>query len=149
MTYIGLDIGTHKCGVALGSADSGFARPHATISTNLLISKLSSLVGVYQPIAGFIVGRSESGFVGGTDNPVVTTIDAIKKHIAKKFPNIPIHSINEFGSSGAVFASLQSGEGRPRNATRYRSSEKHTGTVDASAAAIILQRFFDAQKHIQ
>jgi len=126
MKYLGIDYGTKRVGVAVSDAADTIAFPRATLPNDAqLFSQLEELVK-NEKITCIVVGDTRSH--GGKDNPVTAEAEAFVVALQKTLP-VPIERVWEMWSS--IEASRYAPEGKEHN--------------DASAAAIILQRFLDTR----
>lgn len=126
MKYLGIDYGAKRVGVAVSDAPGTIAFPRATLSNDAqLFSQLEELVK-NEKIGTVVVGDTRSH--GGKDNPVTPGAEAFVAALQKTLA-IPVERVWEMWSS--IEASRYAPEGKEHN--------------DASAAAIILQRFLDTR----
>ncbi len=126
MKYLGIDYGTKRVGVAVSDAAGTIAFPRATLPNDAqLFSQLEELVK-NEKITCIVVGDTRSH--GGKDNPVTAAAEEFVVEIQKEFA-VPVEGVWEMWSS--IEASRYAPEGQEHN--------------DASAAAIILQRFLDTR----
>lgn len=126
MKYLGIDFGTKRVGVAISDAAGMIAFPRATLPNDgQLFSQLSELVK-NENIGVIVVGDTRSH--GGNDNPVTAEAEAFVAALQSAIA-VPIERVWEMWSS--------------IEASRYAPDGK--GHDDASAAAIILQRFLDTR----
>lgn len=126
MKYLGIDFGTKRVGVAVSDAAGTIAFPRATLPNDAqLFSQLEELVK-NEKITCIVVGDTRSH--GGKDNPVTAGAEEFVVALQKALP-VPIERVWEMWSS--------------IEASRYAPEGK--GHDDASAAAIILQRFLDTR----
>lgn len=124
MKYLGIDYGTKRVGVAVSDAAGTIAFPRATLPNDAqLFSQLEELVK-NEKITCIVVGDTRSH--GGKDNPVTAGAEEFVVALQKALP-VRIERVWEMWSS--IEASRYAPEGQEHN--------------DASAAAIILQRFLD------
>jgi len=126
MKYLGIDFGTKRVGVAVSDAAGTIAFPRATLPNDAqLFSQLEELVK-NEKITRIVVGDTRSH--GGKDNPVTAGAEEFVVALEKTLA-IPVERVWEMWSS--IEASRYAPEGQEHN--------------DASAAAIILQRFLDTR----
>ena len=127
MKYLGIDFGTKRVGVAVSDAAGTIAFPRATLPNDAqLFSQLEELVK-NEKITRIVVGDTRSH--GGKDNPVTAGAEEFVVALEKTLA-IPVERVWEMWSS--IEASRYAPEGQEHN--------------DASAAAIILQRFLDMRQ---
>ncbi len=126
MKYLGIDFGKKRVGIAVSDAAGTIAFPRATLVNNKqLFSQLTELVK-NEKIGTIVVGDTRSH--GGGDNPVTSDAEAFVLALETAI-DVPVERIWEMWSS--------------IEASRY--AEKGNEHNDASAAAIILQRFLDTR----
>ena len=127
MKYLGIDYGAKRVGLAVSDAAGSIAFPRATLPNDTqLFSQLEELVK-NEKISAIVVGDTRSH--GGKDNPVTASAEAFVEALQKALA-IPVERVWEMWSS--------------IEASRYAPEGK--GHDDASAAAVILQRFLDTKK---
>ena len=132
---LGIDYGSQRVGLALSDPSGIIASPLRTIKYQSivdLIAQLKSLVGEHQ-INGFVVGFP-IGMKGQRTEQTETVesfIDILKEHFS-----LPIEIEDERLTSVQASRSLREQGFEP-------SREK--GSVDATAAAILLQAYLDRQ----
>ncbi|MEK7156286.1 MAG: Holliday junction resolvase RuvX [Patescibacteria group bacterium] len=126
MKYLGIDYGAKRVGVAVSDAAGTIAFPRATLQNDArLFSQLEELVK-NEKITCIVVGDTRSH--GGKDNPVTAEAEAFVVALEKALATT-VERVWEMWSS--IEASRYAPEGKEHN--------------DASAAAIILQRFLDTR----
>ncbi|MDO8576289.1 MAG: Holliday junction resolvase RuvX [bacterium] len=124
MRYLGIDFGAKRVGVAVSDAAGTIAFPRATLPNDAqLFSQLAELVK-NEKIGSIVVGDTRSH--GGKDNPVTAEAEVFVTSLQAAIA-VPVERVWEMWSS--------------IEASRYAPEGK--GHDDASAAAIILQRFLD------
>lgn len=124
--YLGIDFGTKRIGVAVSDDAGSIAFPRTTLPNDeKLFSQLAALVKD-ENIVGIVVGDTRSH--GGKDNPVTAEAEAFVVSLEAAI-KIPVERVWEMWSS--IEASRYAPEGKSHD--------------DASAAAIILQRFLDSK----
>jgi len=143
MKILGVDYGTKRIGLAISDSEGVFAFPKEIIFNDLNIFKRLSKIIKTENISDIVVGESID--FSGKPNFISAKIEVFILELKNKF-GLPVHKQKEF---------LTSIEAR-----RYRSSKKlnslqthnkvkqiKSERVDASAAALILQRYLDKNKH--
>ncbi len=122
MKFLGIDYGTKRVGIAISDLNGRLAFPGETLKNNgELFRKLIEIVQK-EKVAEIVVGESLDFF--GLPNLLQKEIDFFIDKLKKKFA-MPVHKEKEF---------LTSVEAR-----RYSDHNE----VDASAAALILQRYLE------
>lgn len=125
MKYLGVDYGGKRVGISISDPTGSIAFPHSTVNTNEALELIKKEVELKR-INAIVVGDARS--FSGRENPVTKESDAFAESL-KAALGIPVERVWEAGSS--VEASRFAPEGEGHN--------------DASAAAIILQRYLDAK----
>ena len=126
MKFLGIDYGTKKIGLAVSDADGRLAFPLEVVKNNGEFFGKLEVVLSKERIGEIIVGESLD--FAGLPNVLQKEVEFFIAKLGKKF-KLPVRSEKEF---------LTSIEAR-----RYLDSKE----VDASAAAIILQRYLDKINH--
>lgn len=125
MKVLGIDYGAVRVGVALSDDSGRLAFPHVTLPNNaILIDALKTLI-VQHEVRAIVVGRSIDQH--GKENPIMQSIQSFVASLQQHI-DIPVHFENEQFTS--------------HEARRFQG---RTEDIDASAAALILQRFLDKQ----
>lgn len=135
MTYLALDVGSRRIGVAVGSTDLRLATPVCVISRGSIqfdADRLKALAREYD-VEKFIIGlpREVNGEIGAQARSVLEYSEELGKRL-----EIPFEMFDERYSTAEALAhrrevGISDKRGRP--------------TIDAAAAAVILQDFFDAR----
>jgi putative pre-16S rRNA nuclease len=135
MTYLALDVGSRRIGVAVGSSEQKLATPLRVIrrgnieSDSALISDLAGQYGAEYIVIGF--PRELDGSVGPQAEKVRKYAEALSKSV-----RMPFELFDERYSTAEAL-------GRRRAAG---ISDKHgRATIDAAAAAVILQDYFNSR----
>ncbi len=124
--YLGIDFGSKRIGVAISDASGEIAFPRAILQNDeKLMPQLLELIK-NEKIGVIVVGDTRSH--GGNDNPVTAEAEAFVATLQASV-DVPIKRVWE------MWSSIEAG--------RYAPEGK--GHDDASAAAIILQRFLDTK----
>lgn len=123
MKYIGIDYGTKRIGVALSDDGGMLAFPYRVIdNTQEVFNELKSIIKEHD-VSGIVVGESLD--YSGKPNPVMEDIGRFASILEEK-TGIAVRYEPEFLTSAQA---------------RHIQGDSHT--LDASAAAIILQSFLD------
>lgn len=123
MKYLGIDYGTKRIGVALSDDGGALAFPYRVIdNTQAVFNELKAIIKE-RDVSGIVVGESLD--YSGKPNSVMEDIRKFARILEEK-TGIAIHYEPEFLTSAEA---------------RHIQGDSHT--LDASAAAIILQSFLD------
>ncbi len=142
MRYIGIDYGTKRVGVALSDEGGKIAFAKEVFENDvLLIPKLEKLCGE-EHVGGIVLGESRD--FSGVPNPVMKKANEFAEKL-KTLTGLPLFFEQEFLTSHEA--------SQKKNAMHLALSTRQDGragrgvekkeSVDASAAAIILQSFLE------
>jgi putative Holliday junction resolvase len=126
MTILGIDYGTQRVGIALSDATEVLAFPNCILDTSKDLLEEVKVLCAKNDIRMIVLGKSQD--LKGNDNPVMAKINAFKAALETEL-KVPVMFQQEYWTS--------------EEARRYQGKGMH---VDASAAALILQRFLDTQR---
>jgi putative holliday junction resolvase len=138
-SVMAFDFGLKRIGVAVGDLELGIAHPVVTLNVETNVDRLAAvkkLVAEWQPTQ-FVIGEAQYKDAANNEpHPIA--------HLAKKFGNrlteqyhLPITYVNEFLSSTEAASQLKA-QGITGRAQKTQ--------LDAVAAQIILQAYFDEQQ---
>ncbi len=123
---LGIDYGERRVGIALSDQSETLAFPHAVFpNTKTLVDDVAALV--HKENAGIVVLGYSLNLQGG-DNPIMARVYEFKKELEGVI-GVPVVFEQEWLSS--------------QEASRFTGAND---MIDASAAAVILQRFLDKKR---
>ena len=126
MTILGIDYGSQRVGIALSDATEVLAFPNCIFDNSReLLPNVKALVAE-KNVRMIVLGKSQD--LQGRDNPIMGRINEFKTALETDV-KVPVVFQQEYWTS--------------EEARRYQKSGEY---VDASAAALILQRFLDTQR---
>lgn len=133
MRYLALDVGNKRVGMAVGSSEARIATPLAVIErTNAAqdAARILEFVREYE-VGHIVVGlpRNANGTVSQQETLTRKYVDGIKSALA-----VPLTFYDERFSTSAALE---------RQRARGLNEKRGRATLDASAAAVILQDFLD------
>lgn len=135
MRYLGIDYGTKRVGLALSDEEGVLAFPYKILKNDkFLIDEIHNICGT-EGVGAIVVG--ESFDLSGEPNKLMTDINSLVNEISKTL-NLPISLQKEFMTT----VEARGRGGKEVNNAKQISNTKNA-TVDASAAALILQRYLD------
>jgi len=139
MRYLGIDYGAKRVGIALSDETGTFAFPETTLANDETLSgKIWKLVKE-RGVTDVVIGASYD--YTGKENPIMKDIVRFKERFEKEY-EVPMHLESE------VLTSAQARRmPKPSDARRSRKPRGKM-SVDASAAALIVQSFLDRHKKI-
>ncbi len=136
MTYLGLDFGSKRIGVALSDPSGLLATPLLTVYRTRprddmrSVARLARRHGCAAVVAGLPLHMS------GERSPMAAKIEAFGAELTQ-FSGLPVHFWDERLTSSEAHGLLYAA-GRPR--------AEHAGVVDQVAAVLILQGFLDSRR---
>jgi len=144
MRFLGIDYGTKRIGLAFSDENHTFAFPKEIIPNNKDVFEKLGKILEQENISEVVIGESLD--FSGQPNVVANQIDDFVSELENKF-KIKVSREKEF---------LTSVEARKAGNTKmsFQTTQAHSRIgnarsekVDASAAALILQRFLDRYNH--
>ena len=136
MKYIGIDYGTKNIGLAVSDDNGTVAFPLATVEAGRdAISKVAALIkenGAQEIVLG------ESRNFSGEKNEIMEDIEQFKKDISE-LTGLTVYYEREFFTSAMAARQFAPQAGS-------RKANPNQDTLDASAAALILQSYLDRLK---
>lgn len=123
MTILGIDYGRQRVGIALSDATEVLAFPDRIFDNSKTLLENVKELCAEKDIRMIVLGKSQD--FQGSDNPIMGRINEFKSALETEV-NVPVMFQQEYWTS--------------EEARRYQKSGEY---VDASAAALILQRFLD------
>ena len=136
LKYLALDLGDRRIGLAVGGDRVDLVIPAGHLMRTKLARDLELLLEIAndRSVEGFVVGipYGQEGEIGAQAKKVQVFVRALRKKTT-----MPVYTVDE------RFTSVEA-EGLLREAGRQPSREK--GSVDETAAALILRRFLSEQE---
>lgn len=123
---LGIDYGTKRVGIALSDTSETLAFPREVLQNSSAL--VTDIVAIVQKEKVNIIVLGYSADTKGNDNLIMPEIQSFKKDLEEKTA-VPVVFEHEWFSS--------------QEATRFTGANS---MIDASAAAIILQRFLDRKR---
>ncbi|HZP49141.1 MAG TPA: Holliday junction resolvase RuvX [Vicinamibacterales bacterium] len=141
MRVVGIDVGARRIGVAISDASATLARPLETIAVanvdDAVVrvgARIAELAAEDGSVGTIVVGlpRRLDGTATDMTKTAAAFVDALRARVA-----VPVVTEDE---------RLTSVEAERRLAVRERSWKKRKETIDAAAAAILLQDYLDRRR---
>jgi len=151
MRFLGIDYGTKRIGVAVSDENGTLAFPKGIVLNDPdTFDRLGEIIKK-EKITEIVVGESVD--FSGKLNALSARIDVFILELEEKF-KLPIHKQKEFLTSvearrydnlGGQARKQKDGNNKNLNLSQSHSriKQKKSGRIDASAAALILQRYLD------
>ena len=144
MKFLGIDYGTKRIGVAISDEKKVLAFPkEIVLNDSSSLKKLEEIIKT-ENVSEIIIGESID--FSGKLNALSARIEVFILELKDKF-NLPIYKQKEFLTS--VEARKAGGNKKFLSQSQVHSRLKQikSGRVDASAAALILQRYLDKKNN--
>lgn len=136
MKYIGIDYGTKKIGIAFSDENGSIAFPHAVIPAGRdALSAVAALI-TEKGAGKIVVGESRN--FSGEKNEVMEDIEQFVRDL-EQLTALPVAYEREFFTSALAARQFAPEE-------KSRKANPSQDTLDASAAALILQSYLDRNK---
>jgi len=146
MTYLGIDYGEKRIGLATGDDEVRLAVPIAAAVQSTVEARLEQIAAEIERrrVGALVIGYPYN--MNGTVGFKAKEVDAFIAELEHRF-GLPVHRTDERLTSQA--AEAQMAATRPRatrkkQSVKARQQERRSGNLDSRAAALILQDYLDA-----
>ncbi|MFA5095487.1 MAG: Holliday junction resolvase RuvX [Candidatus Paceibacterota bacterium] len=140
MRFLGIDYGTKRIGLATSDEEGVLAFPKEIIINDLNGFKRLDEIIKGENIKEIVIGESVD--FSGKLNILSARIEIFIKELEDKF-KLPIYKQKEFLTSVEARRSKDNKENLNKSQTHSKLKQIKSGRIDASAAALILQRYLD------
>jgi putative Holliday junction resolvase len=135
MKHLGIDYGSKRVGIALSDDGGTLAFPYKILSNGMdLVDSIHNICGE-EDISAIVLGESHD--LSGKPNKIMGSIEELKHNLETDL-DLPVYLQKEFMTT----VEARGREGKEQNNAR-KTSKKESLQADASAAALILQRYLD------
>ena len=139
MRYLGIDYGSKRVGLSLSDEEGKMAFPYKIILNNMeLVDSIHNICGK-EEISAIVLGESHD--LSDQPNKIMKNINEFKRNLEAEL-NIPIYFEKEFMTT--IEARGRGGK-EVNNAKKTKKDEQKE--ADASASALILQRYLDRKNN--
>ena len=139
MRYLGIDYGTKRVGISISDDSGSIAFPYKILPNSLsLVDSIHNICGE-EEISAIILGESKD--LSGKPNKIMGSIEELKHNLEAEL-DLPVYLQKEFMTT----IEARGREGKEQNSARKIAKDKKQ-KVDASAAALILQRYLDKKNN--
>ena len=138
--FLGIDYGTKRIGVAISDERGTLAFPKEIVLNDADTFKKFEKIIKQEKITEIVIGESVD--FSGKLNALSARIDVFILELQEKF-DLPIHKQKEFLTSVLARSSKDGKKDYNPSQTHSRVKQIKSGRIDASAAALILQRYLD------
>ncbi|HBA45689.1 hypothetical protein A2W67_01245 [Candidatus Nomurabacteria bacterium RIFCSPLOWO2_02_40_28] len=138
--FLGIDYGTKRIGIAVSDENNKLAFPKEILLNNVDTFKKISEIIKKENISEVVVGESVD--FSGALNALSARIEVFILELKENF-NLPIYKQKEFLTSVEARKSKSSKKSLNISQAHSKVKQIKSGHIDASAAALILQRYLD------
>lgn len=135
MKHLGVDYGSKRVGIALSDDGGMMAFPSIVVPNNMSLVAVIAGLCKAENVAAIVLGESHD--LSGAPNKIMGSIEEFKRNLEAEL-DLPVYFQAEFMTT----IEARGREGKESNNARKVAKEK-SGPADASAAALILQRYLD------
>ena len=140
MKFLGIDYGTKRIGLAVSDENGVLAFPKEILLNDInTFQKLGEIIEK-ENIEELVIGESVD--FSGKLNALSARIDVFILELDERF-NLPIHKQKEFLTSVEARRSKNGKADQSPSQAHSKVKQIKSGRIDASAAALILQRYLD------
>ena len=144
MKFLGIDYGTKRIGVAISDENGTLAFPKKIIlNDKKTFDELRDIIQK-ENVSEIVVGESVD--FSGKLNVLSGRIEVFIMELGEKF-GLPVRKQKEFLTSVEARRSKNGKEESNKSQSHTKIKQIKSGRVDASAAALILQRYLDKVNH--
>jgi putative Holliday junction resolvase len=141
MRYLGIDYGSKRVGIALSDERGMMAFPSIVVPNNMQLIAVTSALCKAEGITAIVIGESHD--LSGTPNKIMGSIEEFKRNLEAEL-DLPIYFQAEFMTTiHARGLPAQVGRAGKESNNARKVAKDISGPADASAAALILQRYLD------
>lgn len=140
MKFLGIDYGTKRIGVAISDENGTLAFPKEIILNDSNTLKRFNEIIKEENIEELVIGESVD--FSGKLNALSARIEVFILELQERF-NLPIHKQKEFLTSVEARKSKDNKASLSPSQAHSKVKQIKSGRIDASAAALILQRYLD------
>lgn len=127
LKHLGIDFGSKRIGLAISDDTASVAFPYKIVNnTPRALDEILEIIQ-FEKVKKVVIGESKDGDM--KDNPIMDLVHTFKKQLEEKGIDTDFH--NEFFSSAQVLSTMG----------------QQNKSIDASAAAIILQSYLDLNRN--
>ena len=135
MRYLGIDYGSKRVGIALSDEEGRIAFPKEILPNDLSLVETIDNLCEKENVSAIVIGESHD--LSGQPNKIMGSIEEFERNIEAEL-DLPVYFQKEFMTT----VEARGRAGKKMNDARKIKKVKQKKS-DASAAALILQRFLD------
>ncbi len=135
MKHLGIDYGSKRVGTSISDDNGTIAFPYKILKNDMeLLDSIHNICG-NEEVSAIVLGESHD--LSGKPNKIMGSIEEFKRNLETEL-DLPVYLQKEFMTT----VEARGREGKERNTAR-KVAKKDSKPADASAAALILQRYLD------
>ena len=139
MRYLGIDYGSKRVGLSLSDEEGMMAFPYKIIPNNLeLIDSIHNICG-QEEVSALVLGESTD--LSGAPNKIMGSIEEFKRNLEIEL-ELPVYFEKEFMTTIEARGRMRKEVNNAKKVTKEKQIQ-----ADASAAALILQRYLDRKNN--
>ena len=139
MRYLGIDYGSKRVGLALSDGEGLMAFPYKIVQNNMeLVDAIHNICGK-EEVSAIVLGESHD--LSGKPNKIMGSIEEFKRNIEAEL-DLPVYFQKEFMTTVEA-----RGRGGKEINNAMKISKIKQAAADASAAALILQRYLEKKNN--
>ena len=146
MKFLGIDYGIKRIGIAVSDENGILAFPKEIILNDANALKRLGEILEKENIKELVIGEAVD--FSGKLNALSARIDVFILELEEKF-KLPVRKQKEFLTSVEARKGLASKADLSPSQARSRVKQIKSGRIDASAAALILQRYLDKKNQVR
>jgi putative Holliday junction resolvase len=146
MKFLGIDYGTKRIGLAISDENGTLAFPKEIVPNDVNTMKRLGEIIQKENIGEIVIGESVD--FSGKLNALSARIEVFILELQEKF-TLPIHKQKEFLTSVEARRSPNAKAELTPSQVHSKVKQIKSGRIDASAAALILQRYLDKRLTLQ
>lgn len=150
MRYLGIDYGSKRVGIAVSDDGGTMAFPYKIVMNGMeLVDTIHNICG-QENISAIVLGESHD--LSGVPNKIMGSIEEFKRNLETEL-ELPVYFQKEFMTTiearGRGGKEVNDARQKPSHLGGHARKNKkiESGKVDASAAALILQRYLDKKNN--
>lgn len=140
---LGFDFGQKRIGIATGDTVTGSAAPYGAVTSSARGIDWPSIERLLRQFKPDLLVVGSPRHADGSESGLAVQADGFARELGLR-AGIPVERCDEYGSSIEAAATLRSARAAGSHAHRLRRAD-----VDGAAAAIILQRWLQAEGRLR
>ncbi|HSI90063.1 MAG TPA: Holliday junction resolvase RuvX [Adhaeribacter sp.] len=132
---LAIDYGNKRTGLAVTDPLQIIANGLETVPTHTLVAYLKAYF-LREPVEALVLGMPKR--LDNTDTDTTASVKALARRLAKEFPEVPVHLVDERFTSRIAQQTMLAGGLKKKD-------RQNKATVDMVSATIILQSYLESK----